>query len=53
MLCRCGDSSLGDDVSDVMMDGKTQWDSIRNGQPSNRTEFIYDLNSITGQAAIR
>ncbi|XP_046580068.1 arylsulfatase B-like [Haliotis rubra] len=38
-------------------DGIDQWDSIRNGLPSKRTEFIYNLYDLIipkeGQAAIR
>ncbi|XP_067667935.1 arylsulfatase B-like [Haliotis asinina] len=42
---------------DASIDGVSQWDSIRMGLPSKRTEFIYNLDDffypVTGHAAIR
>ncbi|XP_071095245.1 arylsulfatase B-like [Haliotis cracherodii] len=42
---------------DASIDGVSQWESIRMGLPSQRTEFIYNLDDffypVTGRAAIR
>ena len=35
------------------VDGVSQWDMIRHGWPSNREEFVYAMNELTGRAAIR
>lgn len=38
---------------DVTIDGVIQWDMLRFGAPSNRTNFVYNINQITGSAALR
>ncbi|XP_071100463.1 arylsulfatase B-like [Haliotis cracherodii] len=42
---------------EASIDGTTHWESIRNGLPSSRTEFIYNLDdfepALEGHAAIR
>ncbi|XP_069103673.1 arylsulfatase B-like isoform X1 [Argopecten irradians] len=42
---------------DTKIDGINQWDSLRTGAPSKRTEFIYNLDDkfppLNGHAAIR
>ncbi|XP_046545775.1 arylsulfatase B-like [Haliotis rubra] len=42
---------------ETTIDGMSQWDSIRNGLPSSRTEFIYNIDYFEfpeeGHAAIR
>lgn len=40
-----------DAESDI--DGMVQWDMLRLGLPSNRTQFVYNINRITGSAALR
>ncbi|XP_048242464.1 arylsulfatase I-like [Haliotis rufescens] len=42
---------------EASIDGTTHWESIRNGLPSSRTEFIYNIDdfepALEGHAAIR
>ncbi|XP_069103676.1 arylsulfatase B-like [Argopecten irradians] len=50
-------SAAGGKPVDTDLDGIDQWDSLRTGAPSKRTEFIYNLDDknppICGHAAIR
>lgn len=38
---------------DFKIDGINQWESISRGEPSARTEFVYNIDPIRGNAAIR
>lgn len=40
-------------IVDFNMDGINQWASISQGAPSARTEFVYNIDPIRGNAAIR
>ena len=35
------------------IDGVDQWMTISKGLPSARSEFVYNINELTGSAAIR
>ena len=35
------------------IDGVDQWMTISRGWPSARSEFVYNINELTGSAAIR
>lgn len=35
------------------MDGVNQWATVSNGAPSARTEFVYNIDEIDKNAAIR
>ena len=38
---------------DPKIDGVDQWKTISKGWPSARDEFVYNINEVTGSAAIR
>lgn len=50
-------AAAGGTISNTTIDGINQWDNIRTGESSSRTEFIYNLDDLapyqTGHAAIR
>ena len=35
------------------MDGRSQWPTISQGKPSARTEFVYNIDEILNNSAIR
>ena len=35
------------------IDGVDQWNTVSRGWPSARSEFVYNINEVTGSAAIR
>ena len=35
------------------IDGISQWRSLNEAIPSNRTEMVYNINEVSGNAAIR
>ena len=40
-------------ISGGDIDGVSQWRSLNEAIPSNRTEMIYNINEVSGNAAIR
>ncbi|XP_033752404.1 arylsulfatase J-like [Pecten maximus] len=40
-------------ITDHHMDGISQWDMLQHGTHSARTEFVYNIDDISGNAAIR
>ncbi|OWF37333.1 arylsulfatase B-like [Mizuhopecten yessoensis] len=40
-------------ITDPHMDGVSQWEMLQNGTSSARTEFVYNIDDIKGNAAIR
>ena len=38
---------------DSKMDGKNQWPTISQGKPSARKEFVYNIDEIQNNSAIR
>lgn len=45
--------TLAGGTPDVDMDGRNQWPMINNGAPSARTEFVYNIDELQNNAAIR
>ena len=40
-------------ILDSKMDGKNQWPTISQGKPSARKEFVYNIDEIQNNSAIR